>query len=279
MRQVFTSARLENVEAVARLLEDAGIETRIIHGRSFNKGIRGDFSYREQADEKKPAVWIVKSADQPRARQMLREAGLMDSSRNAAGSFAAMSYHGAAPTEPRDKERSRMRRAMRIKMGLLAAIAVVVALSWMNMRASRRAAAQAAAALPAAAHARIPEDLPGAGNTPTPDSLALALLNGELPTRADAVVCLAIDGNDATPALLAALPPSPGKVLPVSQCPAVATGKNALAPQIIAIGKYEANAKGTGTIFINRRRIGGKGVPQWYDVRRDGAGWRIIQPL
>ena len=32
MRQVFSSPRLENVEQVARLLEDAGIETRITDG-------------------------------------------------------------------------------------------------------------------------------------------------------------------------------------------------------------------------------------------------------
>ena len=279
MRQVFSSARLENVESVSRLLEDAGIETRITHGRSFNKGIRGDFSYREQAGEKKPAVWIVRSEDQPRARQMLREAGLMDSSRNAADSYVAMSFRGTASPEVQDVEHSRRRRAMHFKLGLLLVIAAIVALSWMNMRATRPAKTQTASTSTAATHAKVPKDLPSVGNTPTPDSLALALLSGELPTRADAIVCLAIDGKDATPTLLATLPPSPGKVLPVSQCPAAAADKRALAPQIIAIGKYEANAKGTGTIFMNRRRVGAVGVPQWYDVRRDGEGWRIIQPL
>ena len=39
MRQVFSSPRLENVERVSQLLEEAGIETRITHGRSY-KGSR-----------------------------------------------------------------------------------------------------------------------------------------------------------------------------------------------------------------------------------------------
>lgn len=278
MRQVFSSARLENVEQVARLLEDAGIETRITNGRSFKKGIRGDFSYREQAGERKPAVWIVRSEDQPRARAMLRELGLMDSSRGAPASFIAASTRDGDTGSRADRGR---RHAFRIKIGLLLVITVVVAMTWMNLRRTPPAPSKnAASTAPASAPlARVPEDLPGPGNTPTPDSLALALLRGELPTRAGAVLCLAIDGRDPQPALLAALPPTPGTVLPVSRCPAAAAGDGALPPQIIAIGKYEANAKGAGTIFMNRRRIGGRGVPQWYDVRRDGEGWRIIQPL
>ena len=43
--------------------------------------------------------------------------------------------------------------------------------------------------------------------------------------------------------------------------------------------EYEANEAGTGTIFLQRRDVGGQAVPQWYNVRRDGEGWRIVQPL
>src|SRR3546814_10634909 len=117
----------------------------------------------------------------------------------------------------------------------------------------------------------------GPGNTATPDSLTVALLRGELPLLADDVTCISVDGLDASPALLAALPPSPGRLLPLSECPATAKGTRAA--RVIAVGKYEANEAGTGTIFLQRRDVGGHAVPQWYNVRRDGEGWRIVQPL
>lgn len=280
MRQVFSSARLENVEQVAKLLEDAGIEVRITDGRSFKKGIRGDFSYRSKPGERVPAVWVIRSEDQPRARAMLREAGLMDSSRNAPGSYRAMSFRGDIPDPHADAGR---RRALRIKLALLVVVAAVVALAFMQYRAvptAQPGAATAAAAGTAAATqlAATPADLPAAGTAATPESLALALLRSELPTRAGDIACLAVDGADASPALLAALPESPGTVLPLSRCPAGAAA-GASAPRIIAIGKYVADDAGTGTIFINRRRVGGRGVSQWYNVRREGEGWRIIQPL
>lgn len=278
MRQVFTSARLENVEHVARLLEDAGIEVRITHGRSYKGGIRGNFTYREEGQQK-PAVWIVRSEDQPRARAMLREAGLMDSSRNAPDSYLAMSFRG---TNPDPGARSDpQRRAFRIKLGLLVVIAAVVALAFMALRSPPTSqppdAAPMPASAPVAAIAPVPDDLPPRGNTATPESLAAALLRSEVPRRAGEIVCIAVDGNDPAPTLFAALPTSPGSVLPASQCPATVEG--APAAQLIAVGKYEANASGTGTIFLQRRRVGGKGVPQWYDVRREGGGWRIVQPL
>lgn len=277
MRQVFTSARLENVEHVAKLLRDAGIEVRITDGRSYKGGIRGNFSYRD-ADGPKPAVWIVRSEDQPRARAMLREAGLMDSSRNAADSYVAMSFRGTNPDPGRRSDPQR--RALRMKLGLLAVIAAVMALAYMVPRPASSPKQQGPAHGPASAPgavASVPGDLPPRGNTATPDSLAAALLRGELPERAGEVACIAVDGSDPSAALLAALPPSPGRVLPASQCPGAVEG--APPAQLIAVGQYEANANGTGTIFLQRRRVGAKGIPQWYDVRREGDGWRIVQPL
>lgn len=82
MRQVFTSARLETVEGVARLLEDAGVEVRIRNGRSYHGARRRPFSFREARDAAPwPTLWVVRPEDQPRARQLLREAGLLDSTR------------------------------------------------------------------------------------------------------------------------------------------------------------------------------------------------------
>ncbi len=279
MRKVFSSNRIENVDQVVKMLEDAGIETRVINGRSYKGGIRGNFSYRESERGPMPSVWIVRSEDQPRARAMLREAGLMDSSRNAPDSFIARSFRGTNP-DPRG-DRSPMRRAFRVKLGLMLVIAVIIALTFMAMRKPGAPAPAAQAdrvAANAAAIITAPTDLPARGALATPDSLAVVLLRGEFSDRSDAVACLAVDGGDPSPGLLAALPPVAGKLLPLSQCPAHAEGKAAPA-LIIAIGKYEGNAAGTGTIFVQRRRVGGRAVPQWYDVRRDGEGWRVIQPL
>src|SRR5690606_28939902 len=79
MRQVFSSPRLENVERVATLLRDEGIEVKVTQRRAYKGGLRGNFTYRDDArTEPMPAVWVVRSEDQPRARAMLRELGLLD---------------------------------------------------------------------------------------------------------------------------------------------------------------------------------------------------------
>ena len=44
MRKVFSSRRIENVERVVAMLEQAGIQTRVTHGRSYRGGLRGNFS-------------------------------------------------------------------------------------------------------------------------------------------------------------------------------------------------------------------------------------------
>jgi hypothetical protein len=56
MRQVFTSLRLENVESVAQILRDAGIEVRITNGRSYKGKMRSRASYSDDSAPK-PAVW------------------------------------------------------------------------------------------------------------------------------------------------------------------------------------------------------------------------------
>lgn len=290
MRQVFTSVRLENVERVAKLLEDEGIEVRITNGRSYKGTIRGNFTYRNDIAQQQAAVWIVRSEDQPRARAMLREAGLMSPARGAGGdpggSHVALSFRDTGA----DAHEARLgrRRAVRIRLGLVAVIAVILVLGFMTRNPSSPVptAAQPAGSATTAESttptatplAPTPTDLLPRGKVATPDSLAVALLRGELPERASDVACLAVDGRDPSATLLAALPATPGRVLPLSQCPASA-GNNVLPPQILEIGKYVANDAGTGTIFLQRRRVGGRAVPQWYEVRREGGGWRVIQPL
>ena len=80
MRQVFTSPRLENVEAVAKILADAGIETRLTDAHSWNRATKRDYSYSDRgggSGYKWPAVWVVRTGEYGRARQALKEAGVM----------------------------------------------------------------------------------------------------------------------------------------------------------------------------------------------------------
>jgi hypothetical protein len=126
MRQVFTSPRLENVEGIAKLLRDEGIDVRVTHGRSFKGGIRGDFSYREgMRTGPQPAVWVLKSEDQPRARELLRDAGLFETTRAPGESYLPPVFRDAEL----EKTATPQQRAFRIKMALLLAIAVALVLT------------------------------------------------------------------------------------------------------------------------------------------------------
>src|SRR5690606_41895181 len=127
MRQVFSSPRLENVERVAQLLEEAGIETRITHGRSYRGALRGNFSYRAGADDKPvPAVWGGRSGDQPKARAMLREQGLLDSTRGDTG-FLLPTFR---TEEPEARVGAGRKRLFRMKIWRLPVSGVVAGRSW-----------------------------------------------------------------------------------------------------------------------------------------------------
>ena len=217
MRQVFSSPRLENVERVAQLLQDAGIETRVTHGRSYRGGLRGNFSYREGAEAKPvPAVWVVRSEDQPKARALLREQGLLDSTRADTG-YRLPTFRTEDASAEADPGR---RRLFRIKLGLLVVIVLVLGLTWFSQ-----------------------------------------LDDGQVPVP-------------ARPApVLAALPPSPGRVIPLSQCPAADIPR-------LAIHGYRATASGRGTITLERSlAAGATPVAETYEVSRGSKGWRVIELL
>ena len=253
MRQVFSSPRLENVERVAQLLRDAGIEVRITNGRSYKGRIQANFSYRDNArTDPIPAIWIVKSEDQPQGRKILRDAGMLDSTR-------VQTRYNLPAFSSEQRDDPGRKRAFRLKIGLLVVIAVALALALFAYSA-RMPDAKA----PQTAQGPVFPD----GVAATPDTLAIAVLAGELPTRVEQTVCLEIDNHDPTPALLAALPASPGKVLPASKC---AFEKW----PVLAINSYRP---GDGQITLERRREAALLLSQTYDVRPQGDGWRVIEP-
>lgn len=111
------------------MLEDAGIEVRITDGRSYKGGFGRTTGYRKHEQERtKPAVWVVRAEDQPRARQMLREAGLLETS-NEAGSFLS----GAPQPAQRTVVASPSRTAARIRFTLFAIVLVLAGWSVLRM--------------------------------------------------------------------------------------------------------------------------------------------------
>jgi len=141
MRSVFSSPRLENVEAVAKMLEEAGIEVKVSNDRSYKGNRRQPFSYREPVNsENIPQVWVIKAEDQHKARAMLREQGLIDSTRHGFAAMGTAASHSFLPTSAREPgARRRDPRAMlvtRARLLLLAIIALItmlaIARSWFH---------------------------------------------------------------------------------------------------------------------------------------------------
>ena len=138
MRKIFSSQRVENAEGVAQMLRDAGIEVRISNGRSYHSRRRGQFSYTDKQDENKlPTVWVVRADDQTRAREILRDARLLDTTRR---------DHPVAEYAFRDAPAAAdgPRWAWRIRIGLLLVIAAVVLVIMLRHRGAPAPAAKPA---------------------------------------------------------------------------------------------------------------------------------------
>ncbi len=158
MRKIFSSQRVETAEGVAKLLRDAGIDVRLSNGRSYRSRRSGQFSYLEEGNpQAHPTVWVVHADDQPRARELLREARLLDTTRR---DVPFAEYAFADSPEAKTGTRNW---AWRIRIGLLLVIGAIALFIMLRHNASRQAApvAPAPAATPAApAAAPQPQDQP-----------------------------------------------------------------------------------------------------------------------
>lgn len=129
MRQVFTSLRVETVEGVAKLLEEAGIEVYLANGRSYHSKRGGQFSYAEPMKLKQqPSVWVKRAEDQPRAREILRAAGLLATTRPSQGEPLVFAGNDAVD-EPKKRPL-----AWRIRIALLIAIAIAALVTVLRPR-------------------------------------------------------------------------------------------------------------------------------------------------
>jgi hypothetical protein len=126
MRQVFSSPRIENVERVVALLNEAGIETRVTNRRAYaGHDFRGPSYSAKQDQSSWPAVWIVKAEDQPRARALLRDIGIAPATR-----FADELAHAREAKTPSP---ARMSLAAKLRIALIGAIVLLIALRYLGI--------------------------------------------------------------------------------------------------------------------------------------------------
>ncbi|KGQ19702.1 Pathogenicity-related protein [Lysobacter dokdonensis DS-58] len=274
MRQVFSSPRIANVEGIAKMLEADGIEVRITHGRSYKSGWSGRRTYKDsETGGPLPAVWVVRSEDQPRARQILREAGLLDSTRGGSDSFlpdAVLHVSERTTATP-------TKRAFRYKIGLLIAIVLAVALAWIAAHRAGKAptaaapTAKPAATAPVAVQTAPVDPVPGAYPVETPPALATMLAGVELAADAPKIACLQIDGAAASKDVTAALPAS-------TQLDCTdTTGTKSL---VIDVRGYRTDGSGTGTVELAVTSAGAQATQvRTLLVRRTENEWRVLRVL
>ena len=122
MRQVFTSPRLENVEGVAQLLREAGVEIKVSDARSYKKVSRREFSYVPSQQEKQstqPSVWVINSDDYKRARELLASTGLLDEAKTGSSYLPEPMQFKEKAEAPASARIGRMRLALLFVAGAL----------------------------------------------------------------------------------------------------------------------------------------------------------------
>jgi len=263
MRKIFSSPRLENVEAVARLLEAEGIEVRIENGRALHRAIRGNFSYRDagRTQTPQPEVWVIRSDDQPRARALMREAGLLlDTTRSDALRFAL-----APPASARGNKR-----ISRLRYGLIALVLVAVAVNFMRRPDADNT--PKTPPVPPRAELTILDETQIIDETAyviaTPPLLAVMLARQALATQPAQALCLSIDGQDPAEAALTALR---ADGITAAAC----TDESAVH---LDVHRYTTDGSGTGTVLVTRRAGAQDAVSKELRVRRTGEAWVVLTP-
>ncbi|MEH6421859.1 hypothetical protein [Pseudomonas sp. CGJS7] len=277
MRQVFSSPRLENVEGVAQLLRDAGIEVRVTNDRSYKGNRRSNFSYSEQKKVEQPTVWVIRSEDQLRARDLLREAGLIDSTRAEQATQAPYRFRSDVDLgrKPGDK------RALRIKVGLLVCIAVALGLAMFQGLRTRPAGKPAVDPAETALAAHKFDGSIAA----TPAALAQAVFAQQLNEADQTTQCLRVDRRDAPRKLLTALARPGLRLLPYSQCVEVADeNKGSLArdgqpAELIEVHAFRPTSVDGGTIEYSAYHHRLAAVYKTLEVKRVGGAWTVVKTV
>lgn len=275
MRQVFTSPRLANVESVAKLLEDAGIATKISNGRSYRGKFDRGMSYRDSGNESsQAAVWVLRSEDQPRAREMLREAGLLDSTRPDQKRDSFLPEHlqvGGA----KDLAATRWLSPGRLKVLLLIAIALVMAMVtvWQRRPTPETRAIQPTITGPVVQGPSVMSTrnaAPLVQRVDVPSALATLLITRTAKERGITQACVEVDEaapSDRVVELLGITDNAP-KLADADSC------KDGSELPRIRIDDYQTDGSGSGTVRLRVQR-GALRVDQRFDVVREGYDWRV----
>jgi len=273
MRKIFSSQRLENVEGVAKLLSDAGIEVRISDGRSYKGNRRGTFSYSDRGSAPMPAVWVIRSEQQLPARELLREAGLLDSTRPedgyASANFRYQPESGASERAPAQK------RARRFKIGLILVIVAIAGVAtWRSL--DQTASVQQLAAPPfdgSVAATLLP--------------VAHAVFASELDEVDTEVACLGVDNTDASIALIQsldeALPALETTLVQASACVELADEErgsyhrgSAQPAMIVEVHGFRPSAPDRGTIEYSAYHHRMWASYKTLEVARVDGAWQVV---
>lgn len=78
MRQIYTSPRQENIDAVVALMAEHGIEASVANRSNYNRPTWQRFSYTQRQDTRDSwaQVWITRAEDYANARAVLRDIGI-----------------------------------------------------------------------------------------------------------------------------------------------------------------------------------------------------------
>lgn len=123
MRQIYTSPRQQNIDAVVALMAENGIETTVTNRSNYNRASWQRFSYTERQDTSSswPQVWITSPDDFTQARAVLRNIGIEPAIRHADELAAA---RNPTPVSRREHTVARVRRI--VLLAVLGAFAMVV---------------------------------------------------------------------------------------------------------------------------------------------------------
>ncbi len=281
MRKVFSSHRLENTEGVAELLRGAGIESRILNGRSYKGNRRRTFSYADTSTPKSE-VWVVRSDDQHQARELLREAGLIDTTRPTGGYTTPTFRSEVELAEARSPMRKKL---FRIKLGVLGLIAAVVVAGGMHTLKNPPEQAPAPVAVEEVQTASPPFDGTLALTLAPVARLGFSRVLGDVDTP---VACLGIDGGDAPAAIIAAMADIQPELslVPATACQEVADEDRGSyerasrrAATMVEVHVFRPSGPEHGTVDVTTYHHRGWATYQTLEVARVDGHWQVTDVI
>lgn len=123
MRVIYTTPRLENAERVAEMMAKEGIGVRLLYGPHFRRPTWRGANYRQTDNPGHwPRVLVLNNGDLPRARGVLRSAGLLASAGYDRGEGEAANLR----FRPKPAAADAGRIALRIRAALIAILFLVI---------------------------------------------------------------------------------------------------------------------------------------------------------